>query len=32
MKYFEVVPFAVRLTPESVAAAAETIEHEEEEA
>ena len=30
MKYFEVVPFAVRLTPESVAEAAKTIEHEEE--
>jgi predicted transcriptional regulator len=29
LKYFEVVPFAVRLTPESVTAAAETIEHEE---
>lgn len=31
MKYFEVVPFAVRLTPEIVTAAAETIEHDKEE-
>ena len=31
MKYFEVVPFAVRLTPEGVAEAAKTIDDEEEE-
>jgi ArsR family transcriptional regulator len=31
LKYFEVVPFAVRLTPESVTAAAETIENANEE-
>jgi ArsR family transcriptional regulator len=31
LKYFEVVPFAVRLTPASVSAAAETIEHVEKE-
>lgn len=31
MKYFEVVPFAVRLTPDLVAEAAKTIEQEEDE-
>jgi ArsR family transcriptional regulator len=31
MKYFEVVPFAVRLTPEGVAEAAKTIKDEKEE-
>ena len=30
LKYFEIVPFAIRLTPESVAEAAKTIDEEEE--